>query len=83
MVGAAVFVLKNPGGIFVLEDAAAGDGLDAAVAAGGGASARADVFDGFAGIVVCGGRDGRNEKTRAEKKREARKMVEAKQHEVR
>ena len=44
--GPAVFVLDDPGRIFVLQDAAAGDGFDAAVATGGGARAGANVFVG-------------------------------------
>ncbi len=50
LIGTAVLVLEDPGGIFVLEDAAAGDGLDAAVATGGGAGTGADVFHGLVGI---------------------------------
>ena len=44
LVGAAVLVLENPRGIFVLQDAAVGDGLDAAVATGGGARTWPNVF---------------------------------------
>ena len=44
LVGAAVLVLQNPGGVFGLQDAAVRDRLHAAVATGGGAGARPDVF---------------------------------------
>jgi hypothetical protein len=47
LVGAAVLVLDDPGRIFVLENATAGDRLYAAMAACGRAGAGADVFDGF------------------------------------
>ena len=47
LISAAVFILKNPGGIFVLQNAAAGNRFDAAVAAGGGAGTGSNVFDGF------------------------------------
>jgi hypothetical protein len=41
-----VLVLKNPGGIFILKDSAAGDGLYAAVATGGGAGTGPIYFTG-------------------------------------
>ena len=47
LMGAAVFIFQNPSGIFGLENAAAGNRFDAAVATGGGARAGADVFHGF------------------------------------
>lgn len=47
LVGAAVLVLQNPGGVFGLENAAAGDGADAAVATRSGARAGTDVFHRF------------------------------------
>ena len=47
LIGAAVLVFQNPGGIFGLENAAAGDGLDAAVATCGGAGTGTDVFHRF------------------------------------
>src|SRR5271169_789615 len=37
LISAAVCVLEDPGGVFVLEDAAAGDGFYAAMTTGGGA----------------------------------------------
>ena len=48
LIRVAVLVFDDPGRVFVLQNAAAGDGFDAAVAACGGAGAGADVFDGFA-----------------------------------
>jgi hypothetical protein len=39
-----VFVLDDPGGIFVLEDAAVGYRLDASMATGGGAGSGAQIF---------------------------------------
>jgi hypothetical protein len=50
LVGAAVLVLQNPGGIFILIDTTVRDGLHAAMATGGGAGARADVLDGLGRI---------------------------------
>jgi len=47
LVGAAVLILENPGGVFVLQDAAVGDGLDAAMATGGGTRTRTNVFAWF------------------------------------
>ena len=61
LVGAAMFVLQDPCGIFVLQDTAAGDGLNAAVATGGGAGARANIFHGLVGILGGGGNFPRNE----------------------
>ena len=54
LVGSAVLVLQNPSGIFVLKDAAAGDRFDAAMTAGGGAGARADISSRF--ILRAGGK---------------------------
>ena len=48
LIRVAVPVFDNPGGVFVLENAAAGYGFDAAVAARGGAGAGPNVFHGFA-----------------------------------
>ena len=44
LIRAAVFVRNDPRRIFVLEDAAAWDGLDAAVTARGGTGAGTDIF---------------------------------------
>jgi len=57
LVGVAVLVLDDPGRIFVLQDPAASDRLDAAVAACRGARARSDVFHRLgAGVGVRGDR---------------------------
>jgi hypothetical protein len=44
LVRAGVFIFQNPSAVFVLKNAAFGDGLDAAVAGRGCAGARPDVF---------------------------------------
>jgi len=66
LVGAAVLVLQNPGGIFVLIDAAAGDGFYAAVATGGRARAGANVFNGLGRIRGRRGGRGTKENGKAE-----------------
>jgi len=55
LIGAAVLIFQNPGGVFGLENAASGDGFDAAVATGGGAGAGPDIFHRFrsGGFIVC------------------------------
>ena len=53
LISAAVFIFQDPRGIFGLEDATAGDGSDAAVAARGGARARTDVFHGLGSGIFC------------------------------
>ena len=57
LVGVAVFVFEYPGGVFVLQDAASGNGFDAAMAACSGAGTGADIFRGLAARI--GGRSGR------------------------
>lgn len=44
LVRATMLILDNPGGIFVLQNAAAWDGFDAAVTARGGTGAGTDIF---------------------------------------
>src|SRR5215475_7766622 len=53
LISAAVFIFQDPRGIFGLEDATAGDGSDAAVAARGGARARTDEFHGLGTGTFC------------------------------
>jgi len=53
LIRAAVFVFQNPGGVFGLEDAAAGNGTNAAVAARGRTGTRADIFHRFGGGRFC------------------------------
>src|SRR5277367_1135896 len=62
LIGAAVLVLQNPGGVFVLINAAARDGLHAAVATGGRAGAWANVLDRFGSIRGRRRRRGTKEK---------------------
>src|SRR5215470_5467652 len=47
LIGSAVLVLKNPGRVLVLQNAAACNGLDASVAARRRARSGTDVFDGL------------------------------------
>jgi len=83
LVGAAMLVLQNPRGIFVLQHAAARDRSDAAVATGGGAGTGANILYGLVGIVGRGSsRVGHQEQSDGEE-REGRKLVVAEQHEVR
>ncbi len=53
LIGVAVLVLDDPGGILVLQNAAARDGFDAAVATRGGAGAGANVLASLAVRIGC------------------------------
>src|SRR5437660_11073620 len=59
LVGAAVLVLKDPGRILILQDAASGDWLNASVAPRGGTRSRANVFNGL--LFLSGQRAGGSE----------------------
>lgn len=83
LVGTAMLVLKNPGGIFVLEDAATGDGLDTAMAAGCGARTGTDVFHRLVGAIGRGNSSRRNEEESGEDELAWGGVVVATQHEVR
>src|SRR5208282_492991 len=72
LIRAAVLVLQDPGGIFVLQDAAAGNGLDAAVATGGRAGAWTNIFDRLRRVRGRGIPNNHAKKDRKKKQREPR-----------
>ena len=62
LIGATVLVLNDPGGIFILQNAAAGHRFYTAMATGGGAGAGADIFVVRFVLRQCAARGARSKK---------------------